>query len=77
MIGEADSAASPVSLVGVGEEQRGAVLGNDELTDGPPQVRTEATFVDYVASAEPRLRKALVALNGTERGHDATAGALA
>ena len=37
----------------------------------------EAVFASFVAEAEPRLRRALVALRGPEDGRDATAEALA
>ncbi len=37
----------------------------------------EAVFAAFVADAEPRLRRALVALRGPEDGRDATAEALA
>lgn len=37
----------------------------------------EAEFADFVADAEPRLRRALTALRGPEDGRDATSEALA
>lgn len=39
-------------------------------------IPTEAAFATFVAEAEPRLRRALVALRGPEDGRDATAEAL-
>jgi DNA-directed RNA polymerase specialized sigma24 family protein len=45
-------------------------------TNGVQRV-DEAVFSDFVTEAEPRLRRALVALLGPETGRDATAEALA
>jgi RNA polymerase sigma factor (sigma-70 family) len=47
---------------------------------GPEQdcsVRDATGFTEFLAEAEPRLRRALTAALGTERGRDATAEALA
>lgn len=45
--------------------------------DSTTGVRDETAFAEFVAEAEPRLQRALVALRGREDGHDATAEALA
>jgi DNA-directed RNA polymerase specialized sigma24 family protein len=55
---------------------RGIVLGSNELGRSDRMAGVEA-FTRFVQDAEPRLRVALVALYGTERGRDATAEALA
>jgi len=47
------------------------------MTDAGVGVDTTAAFVAFVVEHEPRLRRALVALYGTERGRDATAEAFA
>lgn len=44
--------------------------------DAAPQVRDDSAFGAFVVEAEPRLRRALVALRGPEDGRDATAEAL-
>lgn len=43
----------------------------------PPAVEPAAAFTEFVSTAEPRLRRALVAAYGFEEGREATAEALA
>jgi DNA-directed RNA polymerase specialized sigma24 family protein len=53
------------------------VLRNSEIVIEPPTDDPARTFTMFVTNCEPKLRRALVALYGTERGRDATAEALA
>jgi DNA-directed RNA polymerase specialized sigma24 family protein len=52
------------------------VLQISELVERPPNDE-QRDFTGFVLASEPNLRRALVALYGTERGRDATAEALA
>jgi RNA polymerase sigma factor (sigma-70 family) len=52
------------------------VFNQDVSNPGTGSIDLEA-FEDFVAAVEPRLRRALVAAYGSDRGRDATAEALA